>query len=159
MYECFIHTFRTRISLFLITSYLYQNIKGVFVLKKTFHELITSTSWSEVEKEVHDFYPDEDPEYFKHLFWKLYNLTPKANDNGVKLKLDMFEENDFSSTEIEEEDYYYEIDFYNEINDELWEMYLGFHIHPDTLNNLSSAEIVCHMFFELTYGDLENLIG
>lgn len=133
----------------------YQTYQGVVPMQKTLHDLITSTTWLDVEALLNEYYPDENVAFFKQLYWKLYNITPTENTQNAELHLDTFTEDD---DDITTEDLYYEIDHYNEITDEAWAMYLGFYLTEETLETIEAAEIVTHLLFEFTYGEIEYMI-
>lgn len=130
-------------------------IRGVFLLKTTLYDLIKQTPWNEVENSMREFYPDEDTTFFKELYWKLFNITPLPNETGAEFQLQLFDDEE----ELSEEEAYYEVEFHNEITDEMWSIYLGFYIGEESLQEISPEEIITHMLFEFLYGDIENSIA
>lgn len=123
---------------------------------KTLHNILISTQWNDVEELFLEFYPDEDITYFKQLFWKLFNITPKNNDSGATLHFEIFDEEDFEDDNDDE--LYYENEFYNEVSDELWSIYLGFFVSEETTSTISNEEIICHFLFEITFGEIEEFL-
>ena len=127
----------------------------MFLLKTTLHNLITKTPWTQIEELMIEFYPDEDTQFFKELFWKLFNITPIPNETGAEFQMQLFDEDE----ELSEEEAYYEPEYFNEITNEMWSVYLGFYISEETLEEIAPEEIITHMLFEFMYGDIENIIA
>ena len=124
----------------------------------TFKQLIHQITWTELEYEIVEIYPDERDllTYYKKLFWTLCNLEADENKIGAELVLDLISEEEIREYE-DDDDLYFEQDFsLDELSEEDWKRYLGYYIPDDLLMEFPVATIIVHVLMEAVYGGLDN---
>lgn len=116
-------------------------------------KLIQQISWNELENKLLTYYPEEvySLKYYKKLYWKLLALEPIKNHSNPVLFVETFKKT---------EDIFYETDEDSQqnilvYNEKFWARCLGFKIDTSLSKEMSSSEIVAHMFVDLTYGEFQ----
>jgi hypothetical protein len=117
----------------------------------TFKDLINRTKWAVFEEKFLYFYPEEEEiiKWYKQLFWKLSNLDAAPNPNNLLFDLELYTEDEFEEEFFDYEDVYEEE--FHDYNDAKWSEFLGYYIPFELLEELDEAEILVHIFYELTY--------
>lgn len=132
------------------------------MVKMTLKELITGTTWVNIEKKMLAIYPEEcdSLHYYKRLFWTLSNLEADENPTGAMIEFELFSDED----EVYYEDYEDDYDDYDDLDEEeftmsleKWKKFLGYFISDSLLQEIDEAEVITHAFVEATYGGFREI--
>lgn len=128
-------------------------------MNKSIFDMLSHTSWNEIETVLYRFYAykdeKEDMKSYKRLIWKLQNQS--APSFYTPIAFSFFTE-ERGKEEIEEENYslayeYIPIeDLIAMRSEDDWERFLSYTLETNE-NNLSSAEGIVHILFEFLHDE------